>query len=65
MKKDQSQIMLSNVPTPNFDYIPQQVALTDETMAQRLNRVLALMKQKALDRLLVYADLEHGSNLNI
>jgi len=62
MRKYREQITLSNVPAPTIDYTPQQVVLTDETMAQRRNKVLALMKQKALDRLLVYADLEHGSN---
>ena len=62
MENYQEQIVLSNVPAPAFGYTPRQEVLTDETMTQRLQKVLALMKRKALDRLIVYADLEHGSN---
>ena len=55
-------IELREVPKPDFGYYPEQVVLTDETMEERLNKVIASMKTKGLDLLLVYADLEHGSN---
>ena len=62
MMNYREQIHLKAVPMPSFGYMPRQVVLSDETMAERLGKVLALMKKKQLDILLVYADLEHGSN---
>ena len=62
MINDCEQIELKEVPKPVFEYIPTQAALSDETMAERLNKVAASMKRRQLDILLVYADLEHGSN---
>jgi Xaa-Pro aminopeptidase len=38
------------------------VALTDATMDERLNRVIGKMDQENLDVLVIYGDLEHGSN---
>ena len=39
-----------------------QVILSEQTMQQRLQNVLAAMAQKDLDVLIVYADREHGGN---
>lgn len=38
------------------------VTLSDATLAQRKERVLARMRQQKLDTLIVYADKEHGGN---
>lgn len=54
-------ILLQDVPTPPLDAVAP-VALTDETMTERLRKVLLRMQEKALDALIIYCDLEHGSN---
>lgn len=38
------------------------VILTDETMQERKNKVLCRMMEEGFDAIIVYADLEHGSN---
>lgn len=47
-------------PKPDNTHCP--VALSDETMQLRYRKVLAKMKEANLDVLVIYADLEHGSN---
>lgn len=47
-------------PVPDCTQVP--VMLTDETMEERLRNVTERMKKENLDSLIVYADLEHGSN---
>ena len=53
--------VLRDVPTPPPD-AGAPVPLTDETMAQRLQKVLARMGQRGLDALVIYCDLEHSGN---
>ena len=38
------------------------VGLSDETIAERKQKVLAAMKARGLDQLIVYGDVEHGGN---
>ncbi|MEJ8737005.1 aminopeptidase P family N-terminal domain-containing protein [Erysipelotrichaceae bacterium HCN-30851] len=49
-----------NLPEMETDLVP--VTLSDETMILRKNKVLENMKKNNLDVLVIYADLEHGSN---
>ncbi|MBP3371104.1 MAG: M24 family metallopeptidase [Clostridia bacterium] len=49
-----------SVPVPESGLEP--VLLSDETMACRVAAVRVKMKEKNLDALVIYADLEHGSN---
>lgn len=50
------------VPRPSPDCTQIPVMLTDETMEERYHKVMDRMGQEGLDTLIVYADLEHGSN---
>ena len=50
------------VPRPSPDCTQIPVMLTDETMEERYHKVMDHMGQEGLDTLVVYADLEHGSN---
>lgn len=47
---------------PELDATAVPVMLSDETMAQRKDKVLARMKERGLDVLVIYGDLEHGNN---
>lgn len=47
-------------PVIEKDLIP--VTLTDETIQERKDKLLAKMKAENFDVLVIYADLEHGSN---
>lgn len=49
-----------NSPSPDCSQIP--VMLTDETMDIRCRKVIERMKEELLDTLVIYGDLEHGSN---
>lgn len=54
-------IVQKNIKLPeNDNLIP--VNLTDETMRYRKEKAMAKMKERNLDYILVYADVEHGSN---
>ena len=55
------EVELRQVGSPETDAgIP--VMLTDKTMQERLQRVLARMQAEQLDSLVFWCDLEHGSN---
>ena len=47
-------------PLKDCTHIPVQ--LTDETMRQRLDKVIKKMNEEKYDSLVIYADLEHGNN---
>jgi Xaa-Pro aminopeptidase len=49
-----------DAPAPDCSGIP--VLIDDKTMQLRIKKVLQQMKLEGLDVLLVYADVEHGSN---
>lgn len=55
-------IRLKEVLPPEFDKDLTPILLTDETMEERKNKLLSKMKQHNYDTLIIYADLEHGSN---
>lgn len=56
-------IELCNVKKPSFTKELKPVLLSDETMAERKAKVLYAMERAKLDALVIYGDLEHGSNL--
>ncbi|WP_312624803.1 M24 family metallopeptidase [Scandinavium sp.] len=55
-------IRLQNVSPPQTWTDLPSVILSDATLAERKNRVLAGMRQQKIDTLIVYADKEHGGN---
>lgn len=42
----------------------QSTPLSDETLRERLKRVLLGMRQQGLDALIIYSDKEHGGNFD-
>lgn len=58
MKKD---IVLKKIPSPLRDHAAP-VMLSDETMRERLEKVLGRMKKQGIDQLIVYDDVEHCGN---
>ena len=56
------EIVLKKVPQPRTDHPEHPVPLRDETIAERMEKVRSRMIHAGLDCLIVYADLEHGSN---
>ena len=55
-------IIYTEVPAPEPDCTGVPVLLTDETMAERYQKVLDRMAGDHIDTLVIYGDLEHGSN---
>lgn len=55
-------IKLKNISQPQKDWSGKNITLTEETIHLRVNKVIAGMKKINLKQLLVYADVEHGSN---
>lgn len=55
-------IQLQTIQPPRRFYDVAPVTLTDATMLERKNRVLARMHKAGFDILVIYADKEHGSN---
>ncbi|MCI8742463.1 MAG: Xaa-Pro aminopeptidase, partial [Lachnospiraceae bacterium] len=55
-------IIYTEVPAPEPDCTGVPVLLTDETMAERYQKVLDRMAGDHMDTLVIYGDLEHGSN---
>lgn len=56
------QFLWKEVSYPEFQDKPIPTPLTNKTMNTRKEKVLLLMKEKGLDCIVVYCDLEHGSN---
>lgn len=50
------------VPAPKRDCSLVPVQLSDETIAQRKEKVLAAMAKAGLEQLVIYGDVEHGGN---
>ncbi len=59
---DYDAIVLKEIKEPENDCPGIPVPLSDETLAERREAVLAKMDQNGLDVLVIYGDLEHGSN---
>lgn len=55
-------ITYKKVKSPEIEKDIYPVALTEKTMEKRMSSVLKRMKEKDLDSILIYADLEHGGN---
>src|SRR5699024_12337929 len=55
-------IKVKKVSSPRPDHSGEPVLLSDETIEQRKQKLLKLMKDNELSSLIVYADKEHGSN---
>ena len=58
----QIKAVLKQVSAPQKDCAGTPVRLSDETIAERKQKVLAAMKARGLDQLIVYGDVEHGGN---
>lgn len=55
-------IELKAVASPEKDCANAPVELSDATILERRNKILAQMKSRGLDQLIIYGDVEHGSN---
>lgn len=55
-------IKYDKIKAPTLDCTNIPVELTDETIHKRYQKVLKRMKEESIDTLIIYADLEHGSN---
>lgn len=55
-------IELKKVQQPLRDCSGIPVALSEATIEERKNKILHQMKQRGLDQLVIYGDVEHGSN---
>lgn len=55
-------IILKDVPVLRQERTLEPVFYTDETMNERKQKVINLMKEEQLDTIVIYGDLEHGSN---
>lgn len=56
------EINYGRVPQPKPDCTNIPIILSDETMQYRYQKVLKGMQEENFDTLVIYADLEHGSN---
>lgn len=57
-----SRVRLAEVGEPERDWPGAPVPLTDETVSERLGKVVGRMRERSLDRLVVYCDVEHSGN---
>ena len=57
-------IELISVPSPPRDCSGAPVALSDETVRERVSKVLTGMRARGLDQIAVYCDVEHSGNFN-
>lgn len=57
-------VTLRRVPEPPRDCPLQPVELTEGTIRERVEKVLAGMRERSLDQLVVYCDVEHGGNFS-
>ncbi len=61
-EKFMRKIVLTTVKEPVKDELDGPVFLSDETIKERKQKVLANMAKSCLDKLVIYCDVEHGSN---
>ncbi|MFV0479403.1 MAG: M24 family metallopeptidase [Anaerorhabdus sp.] len=62
MKDKGRKFVLKDVVAPEMDFAKCEVELTVATMNQRKEAVINKMNERNVQALIVYADLEHGSN---
>ena len=55
-------IVLTTVAEPKKDCSGRPIFLTDETIEERKQKILTRMHKLHLDKLVIYGDVEHGSN---
>ena len=55
-------IILDKINPPKNEDGLSPIELTDETIKKRKEAVLRKMSQDGFDSIIIYADLEHGSN---
>lgn len=56
------QIVYTEIKSPKLDCSNTPIQLTDDTISERYAKVIARMQEENYDVLVIYADLEHGSN---
>src|SRR5699024_8195639 len=56
-------IKIKKVPSPRPDHSGEPLMLSDETIEQKKQKLLKLMKDNGLSSLIVYADKSHGSDI--
>lgn len=59
---DKDWVRLVEVEEPERDWSGVPVSLTDETFGERRDKVLGGMRERGLDQLVVYCDVEHAGN---
>lgn len=59
---ERKNIVYRNVSSPEADCSQRPVLLQDATMEERYQKILSKMEEESLDTLVIYGDLEHGSN---
>lgn len=57
-------VTLRRVPEPSRDCSLKPVELTEDTIHERVEKVLAGMRRRSLNQLVVYCDVEHGGNFS-
>ncbi|MER2063455.1 MAG: aminopeptidase P family N-terminal domain-containing protein [Alkalibacterium sp.] len=62
MNYEYTHVKYDNIKAPLPERGLKRVALTDETMQERFDKVQTKMKANGLSTLVIYEDLEHGSN---
>ncbi|MGX7031596.1 M24 family metallopeptidase [Vagococcus zengguangii] len=55
-------LKIKEIPAPILDHPTIKPILTDETITERKNKLLAHMMENDISTLVIYADKEHGSN---
>ena len=55
-------IQLVKLPQPPKDCTGVPVMLTDETVQERVEKVLQGMEKRGLEQLIIYGDVEHSGN---
>ena len=56
------EVIYTQIKQPQLDCALETIELTNETINNRKNKIINKMKEKQLDSIIVYGDLEHGSN---
>ena len=56
------QVAIGMIPEPVRDCAAAPTALTDQTISERVEKVLARMGELKLDQLVIYCDVEHAGN---
>lgn len=55
-------VVLKKIREPESDCSGIPIILTDETIQERKNKILNLMKQRKIEQLIIYCDVEHAGN---